>query len=224
MTDIKVLLELALPSDDRLQDGDDPAADLHRGRALLRRRRLTRSCGAGAAAIVVTGLVAGVAALGGAARHAGPVASHRLQPASNSPASHPARLPHIRLVAYRGTQVPGYQVAEVPTGWTIQGGDPYVLTIAPVGDPNKDIDAFTGKLIVTMEGQPTYPQGAAADPVNGHQGEFWVAGGYQQLNYLYSPGRWVIVQAPATLGWDAAQMAKFAGGVQILGNAQPSKG
>ncbi len=40
----------------------------------------------------------------------------------------------LALVAYGGTQVPGYQVAQVSVGWTIQGGNAFVLTLALIGD------------------------------------------------------------------------------------------
>jgi hypothetical protein len=33
-------------------------------------------------------------------------------------------------------------------------------------------------------------------------------------------GRWVVVQALASLGWDSAELAKFASGVQVLVTAQ----
>jgi hypothetical protein len=34
----------------------------------------------------------------------------------------------------------------------------------------------------------------------------------------------VDIQFPAGLGWHRAQFAKFAAGVQVLGNAQPGRG
>jgi hypothetical protein len=36
--------------------------------------------------------------------------------------------------------------------------------------------------------------------------------------------RWVVVQAPVSLGWDSAELAKFAGGVQVLVTAQQGRG
>jgi hypothetical protein len=33
-----------------------------------------------------------------------------------------------------------------------------------------------------------------------------------------------VVQAPVVLGWDSAELAKFAGGVQVLAAAQAGRG
>ena len=37
-------------------------------------------------------------------------------------------------------------------------------------------------------------------------------------------GQWVVVQAPVSLGWDSAELAKFASDVQVLVTAQQGRG
>ena len=42
--------------------------------------------------------------------------------------------------------------------------------------------------------------------------------------YGPDPGQWVVVQAPASLGWNSAELARFASGVQVLVTAQQGRG
>ena len=46
----------------------------------------------------------------------------------------------------------------------------------------------------------------------------------QVLTFQIAGGRWVVVQAPVSLGWDSAELAKFADGVQVLVTAQQGRG
>jgi hypothetical protein len=213
----------------------DVEADLNRGRRRLHRRRRTQATAltGAAASVAVAGLVvAGLTGTHPAASTAGatprPTSSpHRPGPrgSAGGPAGAPGQARAIRLVAYQGAQAPGYQVAEVPAGWTIQGGNPYVLTLAPIGYPDQNIDSFIGKLVVMLNsasaGPPT--QGRP-DPVNGRPGKFDVQGDTQILTYKDAGGMWVVIQAPTSLGWGSAQLAQFASGVQVLGNAQQGVG
>ena len=131
----------------------------------------------------------------------------------------------IKLVAFTGDQVPGYQVAEVPEGWVIQGGTPFALVIGAKGDPDTNVDSFTGKLVVMLQSKDASPPTSGqSDPVNGHPGFLDVQGDTQILTFQRADSRWVVIQAPTSLGWDAAQLAQFASGVQVLGNAQPGRG
>lgn len=222
--DIKDLLTLAVPDRTRLQASASPAADLARGQRSLRRRRLALV----ASAAVAVGAVAGGVASGAEAGSGTPAgASH---PPVSAPASRPAQsgtgTQHpLALVAYGGAQPPGYQVAEVPAGWTIQGGNAYVLTLAPIGDPDTDVDSFAGKLVVMLESASDVPyQPGAAETVNGQPGRFWIQPDAETLVYRYTASTWVVIQAPSALGWDSAQLVQFAQGVTILGNAQQSHG
>jgi hypothetical protein len=56
----------------------------------------------------------------------------------------------VALVAWEGTQPPGYRVIEMPKGWVVQGSNPYRLTIAPAHDPSTNPDDFIGKLVVML--------------------------------------------------------------------------
>ncbi|HEY7146505.1 MAG TPA: hypothetical protein VH637_19870 [Streptosporangiaceae bacterium] len=232
MNDLKDLLERAL-DDGHGPDGAgpaDPAADLARGRALLRGRRRVAVAGLSVGALGVAAVSwAGVAATGpagpAAAAHPGTAArQHRhviIVPGASRPAS---RLHSIALVAYQGEQPPGYRVAFMPRGWVVQGGDPYVLTIAPKGDPDSQYQSFTGKLIVALLSRDASPPKHFNLPVAGRPGQYRVQDDTQILTFKGIDGRWVIIQSPKALGWDHGRLAKFAAGVQVLGNASPSRG
>jgi hypothetical protein len=48
--------------------------------------------------------------------------------------------------------------------------------------------------------------------------------GTQILAFQIAGGQWVVIQVPVPLGWDSAELAKFAGGVQVLAAAQQGRG
>ena len=230
MNDVKDLLELALTDRHGLDPAQhvDPAGDLARGRGLLRRRRLVGLAGA-ATAVVVVALVPWAIHAGG-----GPSVGAQASPtirsgsaSSTQPApTHPATPVHsIALIAYEGKQPPGYQVAEVPSGWVVQGGNAYALVLAPQDDKDTSIDSFIGKLVVMLQSQGVgAPTVGTSQPVAGRPGRFDVQDNTQILTYRGADGRWVVIQAPTSLGWDSARLAQFAAGVQVLGNAQPGHG
>jgi hypothetical protein len=95
----------------------DPSADLTRGRKLLARRRRHRAFGAAAATAVTAAVAAGVVTTvaGGPARQS-PLAAKSPVAAKSAPA---AKSAGIRLVAYTGTQPPGYTVQVIPAGWVV---------------------------------------------------------------------------------------------------------
>jgi hypothetical protein len=211
MNDVKNLLERAL-ADGHGPDpalGAESAGDLARGRGLLRRRRLMGMAGlTGGAVAVAAVLAAGT----GASHGGGPGTAHRPTEA-------------IALVAYRGAQPPGYQVAEVPSGWVIQGGNAYVLVLAPKGDKDTDINAFVGKLVVMLQSRDAHGPGpGTSQPVAGRPGRFDVQGNTEILTYQDQAGAQVVIQAPTFLGWNATRLAQFAAGVQVLHNAQQGRG
>ena len=229
MNDLKDLLERAL-SDGHGPDPaqrPDPAGDLARGRRLQRRRRI-RLAGvtAGTAAVVAAAVVplavspAGHRPAARTGQAAGPGAS-----AAPGRSAAPSVATAIDLVAYKGRQAPGYQVSEVPQGWIIQGGNAFVLTLAPKGDKDTSVDSFVGKLVVMLQSRDaSAPTTGARQPVAGRPGRFDVQGKTQMLTYKDSAGAWVVIQAPTSLGWDSTRLARFAAGVQVLGNAQQSRG
>jgi hypothetical protein len=216
---VKDMLELAL--EEEAEHVVDPAEDVARGRSLLRRRRLIGAGGVAAAAAIGALLVPVILGSGGAPSV---VAVRPSQPAVSMTPVAPGHH-SIRLVAFTGDQVPGYQVAEVPAGWVIQGGTPFALVIGPKGDPDTNVDSFTGKLVVMLQSRDASPPTSGqSDPVNGHPGFLDVQGDTQILTFQRADSRWVVIQAPTKLGWDAAQLAQFASGVKVLGNAQPGRG
>ena len=232
MNDLKDLLELALSDVPGRAAPVDPAADLTRGRRLLRRRRQRLAGLAGVTAAVLGGVLVPLALQGSApSHHPAPaaVASSRPQPAhsqagqTTSPAQ-PSR--QIKLVAWVGTQPPGYQVAWMPKGWVVQGSTPYALVMAPPNDKDKSPDSFVGKLVVMLQSRDATapPADWANQPVNGREGKFDVQDDTQILTFKNASGQWVVIQAPVSLGWDSAELAKFAGGVQVLAAAQQGRG
>jgi hypothetical protein len=207
MNDLKDVLEQAL-ADGHGPDpalGAEPGGDLARGRRLLRRRRL----------LGLTSLAGGAAVVAAVA-----------VPLSTGTGPAPARqTTGIALVAYRGAQPAGYQVSQVPSGWVIQGGNAYALVLAPKGDNNTSINSFAGKLVVMLQSRDaTGPGPGKPQPVAGRPGRFDVQDGTEILTYTDQKGAQVVIQAPTSLGWDAARLAKFAAGVQVLRNAQQGRG
>ena len=212
MNDLKELLERALT------DGHGPAryahadaaGDLARGKRLLRRRARNRVLAASAAAVVVAAVAV-------------PVALH------GSPGQGAVQ---VKLVAYTGAQPPGYVVKEVPAGWVIQGTNAYALTIAPANDTDKNPDSFLGKLVV-MQGEFSTADAASdgwvATTAGGRTAYFnpgQAGGGTVTAGFVIqqAPGRWLTIQAPASLGWTEAQFKEFALGITILATAKPTKG
>jgi hypothetical protein len=232
VSDLKDLLELALSDVPGRDARVDPAADLARGRRLLRRRRQRQAGLAGVTAAVLCGVLVPLALQGSAPSHRpapAAVASSRPQPTQSQPSqtTAPAQQPReIKLVAWVGTQPPGYQVAWMPKGWVVQGSTPYALVMAPPNDKDKSPDSFIGKLVVMLQSRDATapPADWANQPVNGREGKFDVQGDTQILTFRNASGQWVVIQAPVSLGWDSAELAKFAGGVQVLAAAQQGRG
>jgi hypothetical protein len=218
MTDLKDLMVLALadghgPEAGQEVTADMAAGDLARGRRLRRRRRAAGLVGGAA----VTAAAAGVTAVAVSLATAGPAAVR------DQAAGPVARA--IALVSYSGTQIPGYQVAEVPSGWVLQGGNSFALVIAPAHDHDTSIDSFAGKLVVMLKSvDEPVPVHAPRQPVAGRPGYLRVQDGTQIMTFQAANGAWVDIQAPTSLGWDGTELAQFAAGVQVLGNAQPGHG
>jgi hypothetical protein len=224
MNDLKDLFELALTDGDTPRSDvlADPSADLARGKKLLARRTRRRMLGAAAGATAAA--AAAAVAVG-------------MMPTATPEPSHPAAVSRqhsaagIRLVAYTGTQPPGYTVKEIPAGWVIQGSNPYALVIAPRNAPNKNPDVFIGKLIVAQEAFDTSgasAQGWAPVHVAGHAAYYSVqsGGGTETAGLVIeeAPGRWLLVQTPTSLGWSKQQMVQFGLGITVLPTAQEGKG
>jgi hypothetical protein len=232
MNDVKDLLDLALADGHAPGPGYrvEPGADLARGRRLLRRRR--RLAGVAGGTAVTAGIVAaalGLDAAGPAAARlapaAGPGGGTATATAPTAPSSRPVHLRSLALVSYGGPQVPGYQVAEVPRGWVIQGGNAYAFVIAPRDDKNTDISVFVGKIVVMLKStDEKVPTSSPRQPVAGRPGYLLDQGSTKTLVFQDAAGGWVDIQAPTSLGWDGARFARFGAGIQVLGNAKPGHG
>lgn len=231
MTDLKGLLGLALD--------DVPAArhagampgvgdDLARGRRLLRRRTRSRMLGASAAVAAVA--VAAVVPTVTSGSNAKPTA------AASRPAvagiSRPAAAgikdpvtPGIKLVAYTGTQPPGYVVKVIPDHWVIEGSTPFALTIAPPNAADQDPNYFLGKLVVTQESfDRSGAQGWTSARIPGHTAYYSVQDNTASLVIEQTASRWLLVQAPTSLHWTQQQEVRFGLGVTILSTAQEGEG
>lgn len=224
--DVKGLLNMAVGDD---APDVDPGEDLARGRRLLRRRRLAGAAGV-AAAMAVGALVPLALQSGGApASHPAAARIHHARVSAPPKSSAPSVRGHVALVAWTGAQPPGYKVSWMPNRWVVQGSTPFALTIAPPGDKDKEPSSFLGKLVVMLQSASvTSPPAGQSQPVNGGRGVFEPAsqagGDTEILTFQIHNGQWVQVQAPMALGWDAAQLAKFAGGVTVLSTAQQGLG
>jgi hypothetical protein len=234
VTDMKDLFELALSDIPRTGQPADPDEDLARGRRLLRRRRQRMAGLAGVTAAVLCGIGVPLSLSGSA-----PAASHPVAAASSPVSTHPkavsspthatapaTQIHAIKLVAWVGTQPPGYQVDWMPKGWVVQGSTPFALTMASPGTKDKDPSVFIGKLVVMLQSADASapPANWADQPVNGRPGKFDVQGDTQILTFKVASGQWVVIQAPVSLGWDRAELAKFGGGVTVLAAAQQGRG
>ena len=120
MNDLKDLLELALSDAPGRGERADPAADLARGRRLLRRRRLTGL--AGVTAAVLCGVLVPLALQGsGPSHHPAPaaVASSRPQPTHST--GGPERRARQAVPADQAGRVGRHAAARLPGGLDAQG-------------------------------------------------------------------------------------------------------
>lgn len=231
MTDLKDLLGLVLH--DHSIDGDPGTMpvqdDLARGQRLLRRRTRNRMMVGGAAvAIVAVAAIVPAVASGPGTSDTNPVRAAVPNPVvSGSGPAHAGTKPaaHIELVDYTGTQPAGYTVKTIPAHWVIQGSTPLALTIAPANASDKDPNVFIGKLVILQESFDTsHTQGLTKTYVQGHVAYYQVEDGIASLIIDQTPGRWLDVQAPTSLGWTEHQEAQFGAGVTILPTAQEGQG
>jgi hypothetical protein len=174
--------------------------DLARGRAALTRRRARRvvsGIGATAAAAVLTVSVIS------AQSQSDP------QPKSSG----------VDLVAYTGTQLPGFTVAKVPEGFVLQGANEYSLDIAKPDD-HSSIDDYRGKLVVMLQSRDATgtPTGKHVE-VNGRPGTISTYDPTAKQLYYSDGTHDIVVQAPPELGLSDAELVEFAAGVTVTTEA-----
>ena len=224
MNDVKDMLAAALDRGPGPGQPVNPAADLARGRRLLRRRRLAGLAGAASGAAAAAGIVTVVLTVGPAGPHRAPSSQHASRPAGPVVTLHP-RQGSAELVSYRGYQAPGYQVSEVPRGWVVQGSNAFALTVAPRDDPDKFVSSFVGKIaVMLLSRDEPVPSGQPNVTVAGRPGFLRQGDGAGVLKYQAASGQWVDIQFPARLGWHRAQFIRFAEGVTVLPSAQQGRG
>lgn len=198
------------------------ASDLRRGRDALvtRRRRRAGAAGAAALGVVAVSSLSYALASGGSSRAPQAVASRTVVTHASSKATSTST-PAIQLLAYRGRQLPGYTVKQVPSGYVLQGISGSVLDIAESGD-HSSLDSFDGKLVVMLN---DYPGPATGTPVSvsGHSGRISDQDGV--LTLTYSDGTHnVEVQSWSNIHLSDDQLVQFAEGVTVLSSAQVGHG
>ena len=195
-------------------------ADLRRGRRALLHRRWARG-----SAVALAGAAA-VAALAVAPGYVG--GDRDVQVVTPATGQQPADPPNpgVDLVAFdAGTHPKPLSPGEIPTGWTVSGNE-FALVVAPPGLDTSP-DDFRGKLVVYLDsGVPneSLPKGdtvAVGDrtgyaiPDDASVLQVWVP---------QDDGTSLRAQAPLDLGWDAATLGRFLGGVTVGDGAKASVG
>lgn len=218
MTDLNSMLDNAAGAA-RPTTEADLAGDLARGHSALRRRRFTLVTNGALALAVIGGLVvASSSAFDGSSPANAPVVA--------APATELDTTSAIQFVAYSGDQPAGFEVATVPDGWKLQGVNSYVLLIAPPSGVDPSLDVFVGKIAVMLESQD------ASGPYEGKEIEVGDStgvisrpgDGYGQLHWSDAKGHNLVVQWPDEGQWTDAQIADFAAGVQVTGDAKAGRG
>jgi hypothetical protein len=212
-------------------DDDAVASDLRRGHAALITRRRRRAGAASAATLGIVAVGSLSYALGGshdsrvpqaAGPHmaaASPLPSKHASAAAKQPTA--ATGPAIELAAYRGRQLPGYTVREVPKGYVLQGVSASVLDISEQGD-HSPLDTFVGKMVVMLNDHPGPADGEAVS-VSGHPGHIDDQEGVLALTWSDGAHN-VEVQAWSNVHISRDQLVKFAEGITVLPNAQEGHG
>lgn len=224
--DVKRLLAAAL-NEESPPMTYDPNDDVARGRRSVARRRTAIVSGAAVAALLAGG--GAWAALGSTDTGRAPATAveQRSVPSTTTAPAEPA-VQQITLVAYTGKQPKGYRVKQVPDGWEIQGGTSSSLVIAPKDAADKDPNSFVDKIAVLSTSSDAPPESLTEGtpvPVGSVTGYYRKTEGGQILTYQdKASGRWVDVQVPGQLNWDAARIAEFAAGVTVVGGAGDSHG
>ncbi|GIF21292.1 hypothetical protein BJ973_005261 [Actinoplanes tereljensis] len=188
-------------------------ADLNRGKRALRRRRAFQ--GAGASVFAVAALAA-VVAYGTTNQAAAP--SHQAAgPAGTSTVS------TAKLVAYHGEQLKGFTIDKVPAGWELQGVNESVLTIAPIGFKDKEVNSFVGKIAVMLQSKDDKrtPSGTNVT-VAGRPGVINTPtdGGDTRNLWVQQPnGIWLLAQIWDAGDWTTADMVEFGAGLHVTKDA-----
>lgn len=185
------------------------AGDLRRGAAALKRQRARRASFGAAVAIGTLGVAVAVLEHPTIEHSASKEPTSTTRPAGDT----------LALVAYRGKQLPGFKVRQIPAGYILQGSTPSVLAIAEPGD-HTSVDDFRRKLVVTVTAATADERihGAHVE-VGDHPGAIRTGGsGVMMLQYVAGK-RLVNVQAWSNLHLTREQLVQFAEGITVTGHA-----
>jgi hypothetical protein len=211
--DVKQALQLVAETE---RPTTDLAADLARAQEAVRARTRHRfRLGlAGLAVVSVMGVGAGLVLTGGRAT---PDVTAAGDAGRTAPGS-------VRLVAATFDATP-YTFDLTPTGWSVQGQNPYAVTIAPDdGSTSSNPDDFRGKLVIVFDANE--PTGRAID-LDGRR--FWLSAnsGYTTIATRTSgaePAGVVRIQYPHDAGWDETSMLAFLASVHVGDTARHALG
>lgn len=185
---------------DQTAPDDVVRRDLARGRAALTRRRARRA---------VTGLGATAAAA---------VLTVSVISARSTSDPHPGGA-GVDLVAYTGTQLPGFTVEKVPEGFILQGANEYSLDIARPDD-HSSLNDYRGKLVVMLQSRDATgtPTGTHVE-INGRPGTISTYDPTAKQLYYSDGTHDIVVQAPTELRLSDAELVEFASGVTVTTEA-----
>ncbi|AEV82740.1 hypothetical protein ACWT_1721 [Actinoplanes sp. SE50] len=213
-------------------------ADLARGRAALRRRRILQSAAGSALVVAVAAAAVGFGSAGGPSGAGTPLAGGTTAAATSAPAGTAA----FDLVSYTGKQPAGFSVDRVPAGWEVQGVTESSLTLAPVGAkphnsavPQGDVadsdpNSYVGKVAVMLQSvdehgaMPGKPEKVS---VGGREGFFAKrsdAGDGITLFVKQPNGINLEVQVWDGIHWSRDQIVAFTAGIHVNPNAKQGRG
>lgn len=246
MNDVKDLLARALPDGlSATLAATDPTGDLLRGRSRLRKRRTATFAGVAAVALGVGVVPLALSTTGDASGTPAAVAQ-------DSPTTLPgvelAAYTGKQVPGYRVAWSPkGWTIeSSEPTGLVFAeagaaprndlGGKILISLISrdaepPVDGTVQEVNGRPGRLFDDENLTPAQKAElakveaaklAAVKQSGGKTGKPFPA--TMSLYYEYKDGRWMMIQAPKSLGWDGSEIAKFASGVKVLKNASDDLG
>jgi len=188
-----------------------PDEDLARARGAARARR-RRRFRAGLAGLAVTSVL-GVGAANVLGDAGGSGGTTQVSPGT------------VQLVAKRFDAAP-YTFDLTPRGWSVQGQNPYAVTIAPDdGSASESPDDFVGKLVIMFDANE--PAGRLLER---DAREFWVydsGDGYTTIATRTrgdEPTGVVRIQYPRDAGWDENSMLAFLASVHVGDTARHGLG
>ena len=209
-------------------------ADLARGRAALRRRRVLQS--ATGSALVVAVAAAAVGLTSGT----GPAGSAPQAGATVAATTAAAGKASFELVSYTGKQPAGFSVDKVPAGWEVQGVTEGFMTLAPVGAKPRnsavpqgdvadtDANSFVGAVMLQSVDEhgkmPGKPEKVTVGDKTGYFVKRPGTGDGITLFIKQPNGINLEIQVWDGIGWSRDQIVEFAAGVHVNPNAQQGRG